>query len=142
MNFTLSVDYSKTLEQMIAADLNNLSIDDPMVKRLQIEGKGVEELEAHLFHFEPRVSLKDAGRLIEEASWEVAKTEHLLAFGAKHPDEQHKFPILALGSVSKIRGFFRVPYLSGDGLMRYLGLLWCGCDRSSLCCFLAVRKKV
>jgi hypothetical protein len=138
----LSVDYSQTLEQMIAAGRYDWKNDDLTAKRFPIKGEGTEEVEAKLFHFGRSISSEDAKRLIEEAGWEVAKTEHLLAFGVKHPDEQRKFPIIALGSVGEVGGDRGVPCLDGSGSERSLGLRWWGYDWNSDCRFLAVRKKV
>jgi len=64
----------------------------------------------------------------------------LLAFGEKYPDEQRKFPIIALGSSCVIDGRRSVPCLNGHDFNRELGLGywdggWHACYR-----FLAVRK--
>lgn len=66
----------------------------------------------------------------------------LLAFAAKYPDEQRKFPIVARGSVAVLGGDRRVACLRSDGRERGLGLRWLGAGvgwgRSYR--FLAVRK--
>ncbi|KKR48343.1 MAG: hypothetical protein UT86_C0007G0022, partial [Candidatus Magasanikbacteria bacterium GW2011_GWC2_40_17] len=67
--------------------------------------------------------------------------EELLAFGAKYPDEQRQFPIIALGSVWRgFGGRLRVAYLSRGGSERSLSLYWFGGDWNGFCRFLAVRK--
>jgi hypothetical protein len=49
----------------------------------------------------------------------------LLAFGEKNPEDQRKYPILALGSRSMFaEGYFKVPYLDMKNGLRELGLDW------------------
>ena len=66
--------------------------------------------------------------------------EELLGFAEKYPDEQRKYPIVALGSGSSVRGYCFVAYLwDGDFgrclILRWVGFGWCAGSR-----FLAVRK--
>ena len=74
--------------------------------------------------------------------WEPAKIENTLAYGAKNPEEQRKFPIVGLGSVGKVYGDRRIPYLDRDDSGRRLGLAWWGHGWDARCRFLGVRKKV
>lgn len=140
----LSVDYSKTLDDMIALGKYDWKNYDLTAKRFSITGEGVQEFEARYFHFNRAISSEDALRLIKEddGGWEPAKTEHLLVFGANNPDEQRKFPIVALGSVGEVSGDRLVPYLDGDGSRRNLGLYWFDGGWGACCRVLAVRKKV
>ena len=48
----------------------------------------------------------------------------LLAYAATHPDEQHKYPIVARGSVMVLIGGRCVAFLGGDVRERHLGLIW------------------
>jgi hypothetical protein len=66
--------------------------------------------------------------------------EELLGFAEKYPDEQRKYPIVALGSEADVGGDRGVACLWRDGDGRHLDLgwiadVWDGHDR-----FLAVRK--
>lgn len=66
--------------------------------------------------------------------------EELLGFAEKYPDEQRKYPIVALGSETSVYGRRRVAYLWHDADARHLYLdwidrVWRDDDR-----FLAVRK--
>jgi hypothetical protein len=70
-----------------------------------------------------------------------AKIGHLLAFGAKYPNVQREFPIIARGSSWVLRLDYRlVPYLVCDGVGRGLGLSYCGIGWLDRCRFLALRK--
>jgi hypothetical protein len=116
---------------MIAAgryDWTNVNIT---LNFFQVEGNGAVEFEGVLFHFGGGVSSDEAKKQIEAAGYEVGKIEHILCFGANYPEEQRKFPIVGLGSVSGIGG-------SNRGLNRS----WWGSDWPSHCRFLGIRKKV
>ena len=138
----LRVNYGLTLEQMIAAGKYDWGCDDITAKRFSIEGVGTGEFEAKLFHFDRYIPSDHAKSLIEEAGYEPAKIEHLLAFGAAYPDEQWKYPIVALGSVGEIAGFgFRfVPCLCGFRFRRDLSMDWWSGGWDSNCRFLVVRR--
>ena len=58
----------------------------------------------------------------------------------KYPDEQRKYPIVALGSGAHVHGGRRVAYLWDDDDSRNLYLYWIGGDWDDHCRFLAVRK--
>ena len=105
-----------------------------------VVGNGVEQFEAKIFHFDRNISSEKAVEAIKAADWESGKIEHLLSFGAKFPEEQRKYTIIALGSVAEVRGRRDVPYLSRDGAGRGLGLHWWGYDWLGRYRFLAVRK--
>jgi hypothetical protein len=84
--------------------------------------------------------------LLEVDGWIVGKIEHLLAFGAKYPDEQRKYPIIALGSFCSVYGNRVVPELWRDGRQGYtdrrnLNLSHWYCEWHESCRFLVVRKK-
>ena len=66
--------------------------------------------------------------------------EELLGFAEKYPDEQRKYPIVALGSGAGVGGYRRVAYLWYDDDGRHLYLGWIGHDWHDYDRFLAVRK--
>lgn len=140
----LPIDYSKSLEQMIAAVNYDWKNDELTAKRFPIVGEGVVEYEFRYFHFNRNVSSETAVDLIKredvENPWYPAKLEHLLAFGENFPEEQRKFPIVALGSVGLVLGDRNVPCLHLDGSERSLYLLWWDGDWLGLYRFLAFRK--
>ena len=135
----LTVNYGLGLKAMIAAGLYDWVNDDITAKRFPVKGEGVAEFETKLFQFDG-ISSENAIKEIEAQGWQVASIEHLLAFGAANPDEQRKYPIIALGSVGEVDGNRRVPGLDGGGSKRDLRLRWWGGGWGSRCRFLAVRR--
>jgi hypothetical protein len=125
---------------MIAAGRYDWKNGDITAKRFPIEGKGTVEFEAVLIHFNRNISSENAKKQIEEAGYEAAKTEHVLSFGANYPEEQRKFPIVALGSVAGVGGRRHVLFLGRGDSGRGLDFDWWFGDWGSDCRFLAVRK--
>lgn len=143
--FRLAVDYSQSLEQMIAAGRYDWVNSDITPKRFPIEkGTKIVECEARYFHFDRNISSDDAKKEIESADrenpWMAAMIAHLLAHGAAFPEEQRKFPIVALRSVAGVRGDRGVPGLFRDDSKRDLYLAWWYGGWGPVCRFLAVRK--
>jgi hypothetical protein len=122
------VNYGMDLEKMILAGNYDWRNDDITAKRFPIVGKGEVEFEDTIFHFDRSISSENAVKEILAADptnpWEPAKIENLLAYGAKNPEEQRKFPIIGLGSVAKVNGNRNVPNLNKDGSKRNLNLNW------------------
>ncbi|MBI2030537.1 hypothetical protein HYT05_02860 [Candidatus Kaiserbacteria bacterium] len=138
--FRLTVDYTQTLEQMIAAGRYDWKNSDITAERFSLVGDGVVDFEIKLFHFKRSISSEDADEAIKNDGWESAKIEHLLAFGAKYPEEQRKFPIVGLGSSAQVSGGRYVPCLYGGDSLRCLDLAWWGGGWAGYYRFLAVRK--
>jgi hypothetical protein len=138
--FRLTIDYSQSLEQMIAAGRYDWTNSGIIAKHFPIEGKGTIEYEAKLFHFNRNISPEKAIEAMKKAGFEPATIEHLLAFAEKYSEEQRKYPIIGLGSVAEVDGARRVPYLRRIGSRRGLDLVWFDGDWDSDCRFLAVRK--
>jgi len=105
---------------------------------------GIFHFEPKVFHFNRYTPSEDADEIIKaddrQTPWEPAKIEGLLAYGAKNPEEQRKYPIIGLGSVAKVRGGRYVPCLDGRDAERLLDLIWWGVGWVGVCRFLAVRK--
>jgi hypothetical protein len=139
---TLSVDYGKPLEQMISAGRYDWKNDDITAKRFPVVGQDIEQFEAKIFHFDCHMSSEAVVEAIKAAGWEPGKIEHLLSFGVKYPEEQRKYPIIALGSGALVGGGRRVPGLSRRGAERGLRLGWWGRGWDGDYRFLAVRAVV
>jgi hypothetical protein len=137
---SVTVDYAKNLQDMVAAGRFDWVNSDITPKRFPIAGTGIVEFETKVFHFDRSISSKNAVEAIKADGWEPARIEHLLAYGATYPDEQRQYPIIALGSVAKVGGNRRVPDLDRFGAERDLRLFWWDGVWNDYCRFLAVRK--
>lgn len=99
----------------------------------------VLDSETKMFHFNRDISSDDA---IAEMGkdWRPATFYELLDYGIKNPEEQRRYPIVALGSLAVVGGAPRVACLDGNVSERDLDLrgFALGWGRGSR--FLAVRK--
>ncbi len=139
----LIVNYDQTLKEMIAAGRYDWKSKHIVTEKFPVEGNGIIEFEAVLFHFREDVSSENAKKSIEKAGYEVGKIEHLLSFGANYPGEQRKSTIVGLGSVGWVADSRQVICLyAGTNSTRQLVLGWWGRDWRPYYRFLAVRKKV
>lgn len=144
----LPVDYTKSLEEMIAAGNYDEWRAGPANICFPIVGEGIVEYEFKYVHSNENetVSSETAVNLIKkediENPWEPAKIEHLLAFGAALPDEQRKITIVALGSVDGVDGSHGEPFLSREDSLRVIGRKVLVSHWGSYIRFLAVRKVI
>lgn len=140
-SFSLVLDYSKSVEQMLADggyDYKNSSITDGHFPR---KAKGSVTITPELVHFDRFISSDDALKELSKRGLRPATMAELLAFGSKYPDLQRQFPIVALGSVWTVRSGCRgVGYLCGGASGRDVGLCWFDGGWGADCRFLAVRK--
>jgi len=77
---------------------------------------------------------------IDSRGFRPVLPEELISFAEKYPDEQWKYPIVALGSEASVNGGYRVACLWRDGNRRCLDLPWIGGRWRIGCRFLVVRK--
>ena len=140
----ISIDYSMSLEAMIAAGKYDWKNGNITANEFPVEGTGIIRFETKVFHFDRNISSGDAVAAIKADDprnpWEPAKIEHLLAYGAKNPEDQRKYPIIGLGSVALVRGGCFVPCLGGSVVGRRLGIYWRGDGWDGYGRFLSVRK--
>jgi hypothetical protein len=94
----IAVDYSKSLQNMMADgsyDWVNAAITP---KGFPITAVGIVQFETKVFHFNRYVSSEDAVEAITADDrrnfWDPAKIEGLLAYGVKNPNEQRQYPIV------------------------------------------------
>lgn len=146
----LVVDYSLNLQQMIAAGKYDWTNSNIIEERFPVKPQGqvAEKVEYEYMLDYPNRDISTNDELKRVASidkdnpWQVAEISHLLAYGAAHPEDQRKFPIIGLGSVADVGGYRGCPCLGSDGSERglYLGLVVNDWDAG--CRFLLVRRKV
>ena len=141
--FTLSVNYSRTVEDGIKAgkyDWSNSDITSGHFPTKHCPGSE-EGVKIELVHFGKNMNTEDVLSELSKKGLRPAELHDLLVLGEKHSDLQREFPIIALGSVWQAPdGNRRVPYLYGHGSERSLDLSWVGSRWIGSCRFAAVRK--
>ena len=135
-----TVDYSLTMEQMIALGQYDWKNDNITSERFPVKGEGKKEIVGELVKYGSAMSSEAVLADLDKKGFRPATIEELLAFGAAFPEFQRKFPIVALGSVAEIHGRRVVACLGGGDSGRGLGLIWFGGGWVAFCHFLAVRK--
>jgi len=138
--YPITVDYGQNLAQMIEVGKYDWVNSDITAKNFPTKGKGKDNLETEIVHFGRSMSSEQVLADLDKMGLRPATLPELLAFGAKHPELQRQFPIVALGSVSLVHGNRGVAYLYHDERERYLFLDWFDCDWYDYVRFLAVRK--
>mgnify|MGYP001567436333 FL=1 len=138
--FSVVVDYAHTLSKMIQDGHYDSVNDDITADHFPVSGEGVVEVKLELVHFDRVMESDDVLKELDKAGLRPATLAELLAFGAKYPELQRQFPIIALGAVWQRRGSRRgVPALcSSSGRLLalvYFARRWYGPYR-----FLAFRK--
>lgn len=143
--FVLRINYSRTLNQMIAAgqyDWTNSGINEENFPLpIEMSDQNIE-LKAKLFHFNRSISRDQIIAEMDKAGFRPATLSELLSLGEADPELQRQFPVIALASLW--RGLFGcrfVPYLDVVGSRRKLRLGWLGLAFFVPCRFLAVRKE-
>ena len=112
---------------------------DP-IERCKAVSKENREVAFEYVHMDRDASTDEVLAEMDRKGLRPALYEELLGFAEKYPDEQRKFPIVALGSEADVRGDRHVAFLwSGDD-GRSLGLSWVGLGWYDRYRFLAVRK--
>lgn len=115
--FPVKVDYTQTLDEMIKAGKYTAKDRTITAENLphEISGKGTVNVEVVLLQFSRDISSAEVKKEITSRGLEPVKIEHLLAFGAQHPEVQRKFEIAFLGACWIEMGRFRVvPCLSSN----------------------------
>lgn len=138
----LSVNYALKFVEAIAAGAFDWKNDDIIEQNFpnQTHETGEQNLTVKLFHFGREMSSEDVIKAMDADGFRPATLRELLAFGAKNPDEQRKYPIVGFGSLWRHLDDRFVPCLVFSGDARRLGLGWWSYDWFGFCRFLAVRK--
>lgn len=139
--YLVTVDYAKSLPDMIKAGNYGYANKNINAKNFSITGDGKADVELVLVHFGRDIESDNVLAELDKLGLRPAILPELLAFGETHPEVQREFPIIALGSVWAGRvGLRRVPYLDGWSGRRGLSLDWFGDGWHGRCRFAAVRK--
>jgi len=139
--YPVTVDYGLSLAEMIKVGKYDWVNDLITAKHFPFTGEGMVELKVQLVHFKRRIESDDAIKEMDGMGLRPLALSELLAFGAKFPEVQREFPIIALGSVWPYRDGDRyIPGLWEDDHERSLSLRWFGSGWDEDCRFAAVRK--
>jgi hypothetical protein len=135
------VDYTRSLAEMIKAGAYDWVNSDITESHFPVQGQGKQELVPEIIHYGKFMSSDDIVKDLDKRGLRRGTVHELCSYGEKFPDEQRKYPIVALGSVWRGRGGDRcVACLYGDDSKRELCLaLWDG-DWGGIYRFLAFRK--
>ena len=98
--YPITVDYSKTLEEMIAAgkydyvnsEITSINFPIPSDK------SGSKNPEAIILHFNKRIDTEKLLKILNRKGFRPGTLPELLAFGAKYPEAQIRHWVIALGS--------------------------------------------
>lgn len=138
--FRVLVNYDLSVKEAIEAgkyDWKNGDIND---KNFPFKRFGSAEIDIRLVHFNKDMSSEDVLKELDKMGLRPAELPELLALGAECPDEQRKYPIVALGSVRQRWHSGYVPDLWLDSVGRSLGLSCFELDWRAHCRFAAVGK--
>lgn len=138
----LNIDYEKPLPDAIKEGAFDWKNDDITSKNFPNGNheKGEATIKVKLYHFGRDMSSEGVVSAMGKDGFRPAMLRELLAFAAKNPDEQRKYPIVGLGSVLRRDVDRDVPYLRRLGDERDLDLSWWGDDWLGDYRFLAVSK--
>ncbi len=142
MIYPVRIDYSQSLQEMVDAGRYDWVHSDVTQEHFPIEGEGTQEVDLVLVHLNKWVGTEDAEDEINKQSLRLADIVELLAFGAKYPDIQKQFSIVALRSVwMRLCTCRYMPFLDkySNGRLRSLPLYWCERDWCDTWRFLAAR---
>ena len=139
--FHIQVNYDLRLDFAIRDGQYDWEHDLINDENFPITRKGTAELDIVLVHLDINVSSEEAIKELDKAGYRPAELQEFLAFGAKYPDEQRKYPIVALGSVWRyLDGRRFVPCLWGNGGKRGLNLRLFAGEWNAVYRFAGVRK--
>lgn len=139
--YSICVDYTMSVEEMVKLGNYDWANGDITMENFPTKRIGKADLEVELLHFNRIISSGDALREIDKLGYRAAELHELLTLGAKYPDVQFEFLIIALGSRWwGFDGCFNVVGLRKRGLERLLDICNFGGAWPETFRFAAVRK--
>jgi hypothetical protein len=140
--FRVTVNYGRTIKEQVKAGKYDWSNPNITSKNFPFSQKGKASILIQLIHFDQDMTSAEVLEELSKQGLRPATLPELLVFGAKFPDKQRDFPIVALGSVWRSDDDRRdvVAYLYHNGSERDLDLRWLERWWSGLCRVAAVRK--
>ncbi len=139
--FRLKIDYNLSLGAMINRGSYNWVHPDITEAHFPIEGEGKKTVTLELVHFAKPMTSDKVEKEFKASGLTPGKIEHFLALGAKYPDLQRQFPIIASGAFWRFPPDHRLaPVLWGDPSGRRLSLGWAEDGWDAGFRFLALRE--
>ena len=139
--FKVTVNYDLSVEFLVANGKYSWVNNDITSKNFPTTRKGEVTLSLELVHLNQVLTSEEVLKELDKRGLRPAELHELLSFGAQYPEEQRKYPIVALGSVWQHWHDYRyVPYLRWLGGGRVLSLGWIGRRWGEGCRFVAVSK--
>lgn len=139
--YAITVNYDRSVEDGVRAGHYDCSNPDITSCHFPSSRKGMAEQKIVLVHFNREIGSDEAIRELDKQGLRSAELPELLAFGAKYPDVQREFPVVALGSVWQSpdgnRNCASLHRLSDE---RALSLHWLALGWGSHCRFAALSK--
>lgn len=96
--YPVTIDYSKSIEQMIADGQYGWSSDRINGENFSVEGDQIVEIKLEFFRFDGETCISDVRAKLDKLGLRPATIEELLAFGATYPEIQREFTVIAAGS--------------------------------------------
>jgi len=122
-SFPVTVNYNLTVSEAISAGKYYWSNPDVSSKNFPSDQKGIVKVVIELVHFDQDTNV-DVPAELDKRGLRPATLPELLAFGARYPNKQREFPIVALGSTWRNNGLRHVGLLLGNADDRELTLYW------------------
>ena len=139
--FCVRVNYDLSVEKAVKAGKYYWKDDDITDKNFPPKRSGSAEIDIQLVNFNKNMSSEDVLKELDKMGLRPAELPELLVLGTKYPNEQKRYPIIALGSVWRdLDGDCYVPFLFGGGSERELYLIYLGHGLSACCRFATVGK--
>ncbi len=126
-SYPVAVPYkgNATIKELLAAGKYDWTNDDITDAHFPQEREGDESMNIELVHLNRNLSTKKALAKLDKQGMRPANAAELLAFGAKYPQMQRRFPIVALGQQWRRRvGYDDVVCLYENGDKRFAYLDW------------------
>ena len=141
--YTVCVDYTMRIDDLVVEGNYDWSNGDITSDHFPSSRTSKADVEIELIHLNRIISSDEAVKELDRVGLRPAKAHELLAFGAKYPEIQREFPIVALGSVWRDSDDDRrVVFLGRDGAERDANLNWFENDWNDNCRFAAVRNSL
>ena len=138
--FKVTVDYSRSLKEMIAAGKYDYVNPDITEKNFSVKGSGQSEVEVELVHYNKVMTSEQVLADFKKRGLKPAPIEVGLALGEEKPELQHEFLIVMLGSVRRHWPDRSVPSLWSYSGGRRLRLFYFEDRWDDFSRFLAVRE--